>query len=498
VVITNFNGTSARFRYISEMFRELRGRVSSAGPPTPAQRPSIGFDSQRGESEEPACQPSDVVHNCMEKMGRREFLLGAAATGVALASSRGFAFARRYQDDVLLDDLSQRCFRFFWDASDSETGICRDLLHGDPEDNQEKGDEARGSTGVTGFSLTAMCIGAERKWITREQAKDRVRRTLRSYTNGKVESVHGWFYHFIDVHSGQRWKDVEVSTSDSIWLLAGALTCRKYFHEDSEIGDLATLLYSRYDFPWMTNGNGMLLSHGWRPEGFIQLRYDKYCQLAAMYLLGIGSPTHALPPNSWYAWERDPNSYGQYHYIGNSLLWTHQYPFAWFDFRDRKESRGTHVDWFQNCQTATRAHREWCYQELSKTFPDCTQDIWGITSSSSPNGYRAWGGPPKHSTIDGSVVPCAAGGSLMLTPEICIPALHAMKEKFGAKIWGKYGFADAFNPLTGWISTDTLGLDVGMTLLSIENLRHGSLWRWFMENPEPRKAMHLSGIEKAQ
>ncbi len=94
------------------------------------------------------------------------------------------------------------------------------------------------------------------------------------------------------------------------------------------------------------------------------------------------------------------------------------------------------------------------------------------------------------------MVPCAAGGSLMIAPEICIPAIHAMKDKYGDKIWGKYGFADAFNPLTGWVSTDTLGLDVGMTLLSAENLRSGSVWKWFMANTEPQRAMQLAGIDK--
>ena len=107
-----------------------------------------------------------------------------------------------------------------------------------------------------------------------------------------------------------------------------------------------------------------------------------------------------------------------------------------------------------------------------------------------------------HSKIDGSVVPCAAGGSLMLTPDVCISAMHAIKEKYGSSIggkngiWGKYGFADAFNPLTGWVSTDTLGLDVGMTLLSAENLRSGGVWKWFMANAEPQKAMHLAGIDR--
>ncbi len=322
----------------------------------------------------------------IESPDRRKFLkMASTAAAAVLALPQTHLFARHHNDDALLDDLAHRCFQYFWDASDPETGICRDLIHGNPADNLKKGDEARGSTGVTGFCLTALCIGAERKWITRDQAKDRARRALRSYTSGLVPNEHGWFYHFLDIHTGQRWKEVEMSTSDSIWLLAGALTCRQYFHEDHEIADLATLLYSRYDFLWMTNGDGKLLSHGWTPEGFIKYRYDKYCQLAAMYLLGIGSPTHPLPPDAWYAWEREPNSYGSYHYIGTSLLWTYQYPFAWFDFRSRRESRGTKIDWFENCQITTRAHREWCYTDLAKQFPTYTQDIWGITSSSSPN-----------------------------------------------------------------------------------------------------------------
>jgi hypothetical protein len=183
-------------------------------------------------------------------MTRRKFLQLGAVTAAGAAGSRGFGFAKHHSDDALLDDLSQRCFEYFRDAGDPETGICRDLIHGNPDDNARKDDESRGNTGVTGFALTSCCIGSKRKWIPRAQAKDLVRRALRTYTNGEVLCEHGWFYHFVDLHTGQRWKEVEMSTSDSIWLLARALTWQQYFHEDREIGDLATLLYSRYDFPW--------------------------------------------------------------------------------------------------------------------------------------------------------------------------------------------------------------------------------------------------------
>jgi len=429
-------------------------------------------------------------------ISRRRFLELAAAAGVASAMPHAQAVTTMQASDPVLDDLAQRCFLFFWEQADPVTGICRDRSHLDASTyggNQKD----MGSTGVTGFALTSMCIGAERGWITRKQAADRVRMTLRSYTNGHVENIHGWFYHFVDVHTGQRHESSEVSVSDAIWLLAGALTCRQYFHEDKEIGDLATLLYSRYDFLWMTNGDGKLLAHGWRPEdGFIKHRYEKYCQLAAMYLLGIGSPTHPLPPDAWYAWERDPNSYQDFHYIGHSVLWTYQYPFAWFDFRGRKESRGTKIDWWQNAITATRAHRAWCLDDLSKQFPGYKGDIWGITSSTSAHGYQAWGGPPGHKDIDGSVVPCASAGALMMTPDISIPAVHAMKSQYGKKIYGRYGFADAFNPNNGWVTEDVLGIDVGITLLSAENYRNQSVWNWFMANTEAQQAFKLAGIDK--
>ena len=143
---------------------------------------------------------------------RRTFLEGAACVAVAAVCGRSFAITRHH-DDAFLDDLIVGgSFQYFWDATDPETGICKDLIHGDSADNAKKGDEARGSTGVTGFALTALCIGAERKWVAREQAKDRVRRALRSYTSGKVFAMNGWFYHFIDVHTGERTSHLRYKT----------------------------------------------------------------------------------------------------------------------------------------------------------------------------------------------------------------------------------------------------------------------------------------------
>jgi hypothetical protein len=244
----------------------------------------------------------------------------------------------------------------------------------------------------------------------------------------------------------------------------------------------------------MLNGDPLLLSHGWTPEdGFLKSRWAKYSEFTIIYLLGIGSPSHAIKPESWYAWERPENVYGDYKYIGLSPLFTHQYSHVFVDYRGRAETRGTKIDWFQNSVTATRAHRQFCI-DLATDFPGYSKDIWGITSSNSAKGYKAWGGPPRRNNIDGTVVPCAPAGSLMFAPEICIPALRAMKDRFGDKIYGRYGFTDAFHPTNGWVSADVLGLDIGITLLSAENLRSGNLWKWFMRNPEIPRAMRLAGL----
>jgi len=428
---------------------------------------------------------------------RREFLAGPAKgfSAALLAGQSGAAGAPLTSaDDKLLDDLSRRCFSYFWEQLDPHSGIARDRARADGSPHPREGRYV-GSTGATGFALTALCIGAERGWISRREARNRVRSALRSYAIGPVADTHGWFYHFLDVRSGARYRTSEVSTSDSTWLVAGALTAGRYFAEDPAIAHLATTIYERMDYRWMLNRHPFFLAHGWTPEsGFLPYRYDRYCQLACMYLLGIASPTHALDPECWYAWDREPFHYAGFDYYGRALLWTHQYPFSWWDFRNRRESRGLRVNWFENSTKATHAHRAFCI-DLAGEFPGYSSDIWGITSSDGPGGYRTWGGPPRTGRVDGSVVPCAAAGSLMFASDLCLPALHAMKAGFGDRIYRRYGFVDAFNPNTGWQADDVIGIDIGITLLSAENLRAGNVWKWFMANPVASRAFALAGIE---
>lgn len=188
-------------------------------------------------------------------------------------------------------------------------------------------------------------------------------------------------------------------------------------------------------------------------------------------------------------------TFQEFTYIsGPDPLFVHQYSHAWIDFRGRRESTPTKTDWFENSVIATRAHRAFCLS-LSSDFPGFAENVWGITASDSQKGYVAWGGPPRHRDIDGTVVPAAAAGSLMLTPDITLPALREMRRKFGDRIYGRYGFADAFHPTSGWVNPDVIGIDLGITLLSAENLRSGRVWTWFMKNPEVTTALDRAGVK---
>jgi hypothetical protein len=146
---------------------------------------------------------------------------------------------------------------------------------------------------------------------------------------------------------------------------------------------------------------------------------------------------------------------------------------------------------------ATHAQRHFCI-DLAREFPKSySENVWGITASDSEKGYVAWGGPPRDPAIDGTVVPCAAGGSLMFAPEIAVAALREMRERYGDRNYGRYGFADAFNPTTGWVGPDVIGIDVGITLVSAENLRSGFVWRYFMRNAEIPRALRLAGLRSS-
>ncbi|MGH9557741.1 MAG: glucoamylase family protein [Bryobacteraceae bacterium] len=404
-------------------------------------------------------------------------------------ASRLVASALKPDDDGFLEDLSRRAFLYFWEQADPQTGLILDRARCTGQ--RVSGAAANvASIAATGFGLTALAIAAERGWIDEASAIARAKKTLRFFEQASNE--RGWFYHFLDATTGERRWECEVSSIDTALLLAGILTVRERF-EDPEISSLATAIYNRVDFSWMLDGDSNLLSQGWKPEsGFLKYRWDRFSELPLLYVLAIGSAKHPITAKAWYAWQRPTVTYAGFTYVnGPPPLFAQQYPQAWIDMRAMRDAAPSGIDYFQNSIAATRAHRAFCL-DLAAEFPrSYSENVWGITASDSARGYVDWGANRARGAIDGTVVPCAAGGSLMFAPDICLPALKTMRERFGDRAFGRYGFCDAFNPTTGWVDSDVLGIDQGITLLSAENLRSGNVWRWFMRNPEVPRALEL-------
>jgi hypothetical protein len=386
-------------------------------------------------------------------------------------------------DEQLLEEIEKSCFNFFWKETNPGTGQIKDraLASG-------KGTEVMSSIAATGFGLAGLCIGDQRGYGKNAEITERVRATLRFLA--QMPHEHGFFYHFVDMNSGARWQQVELSSIDSSILLCGVLTARQYF-ADQEIKDLATQLYERVDWPWMMNG-GPTLTMGWKPEsGFLNGRWEHYCELMMIYLLAIGSPTHPISPETWDAWSRPTISYQGLDYIsGNDPIFTHQYSHAFFDFRGKHDA---YTNYFENSVKATKAHKLFCLS-LQDRFPDYSEDLWGISASDYVGGYTAWGGPPPQGPLDGSIVPCATAGSLPFLFEDCMRVLRTLRLQYGDRAWGPYSFVDAFNPLTGWYDKDVLGIDLGITLLMAENQRSGLVWTTFMKNAETQAAMEKVGF----
>jgi hypothetical protein len=435
-------------------------------------------------------------------LDRRKFiaLSVSALASLAMPGARWSIAKSRDSDDSFLDDMERRCFSYFLENTDASTGLTLDR---GCNDGGSFALETRpsASIAVTGFGLASLCIAADRGWISHSAAADRARTALQ-FLAERAPHEHGWFFHWMNVRTGERsgalWRSrsrSEASTIDTTFLLAGALAVREYFSADREITRLANQIYERVDFTWMLDPKSLLLRHGWTPEkGFIPHHWGEYSEASLLYLLAIGSPTHPIPPQSWYTWKRNLNTYGDYRFVGVAPLFTYQFSHAFVDFRGLKDEGGSGVDWFANSVVATRAHRQFC-MDLAYRFPGYSDQIWGITASRSAAGYTDWGGPPLDSRIDGTVVPAAAAGSLMFTPDISLAALRAMKERHGRTVYDRYGFTDAFNPGTGWISPDATGLGLGISLLAAENLRTGKPWQWSMAGRELNRAMALVRLQ---
>lgn len=390
-------------------------------------------------------------------------------------------------DEALLDDLQRTAFLFFDEQAHPVTGLVRDRARADGSPS-----EGKASIAASGFALSAWVIAAERGWVTRDAAATRIREKLRFLVT-QTPRQHGFFYHFMEMGTGERAWKCELSSIDSALLFAGAIVAREYF-QDAEITRLVNGILADVDWNWFRNG-GQLVSLSWHDEtGFSRYRWNHYSEHVLMSFLSLGVSGRTMEPGYWRSWSRTPvGKYGDYVYIQEAPLFVHQFPQAYLDLKERRDG---FADYFQNSRLATLAQRQFSL-DLRTEFPSWHENLWGVTASDSATGYKAWGGPPRtqqFNSLDGTIVPCAAAGSLTFAPRETLAVLHHLRVAYGDRIWKRYGFVDAFNPETGWVNPDVLGIDLGISLVQAENLRTGLIQKLFMRAPEVRLGMAKAGL----
>jgi hypothetical protein len=428
---------------------------------------------------------------------------------------------------AFLDTLEQRTFTWFWERSDPRTGLTPDRWP----------TKSFSSVAAIGFALTAYPVGIERGYVSRSAAADRVLTTLRFMYNAPqgpqaagVTGYKGFFYHFLDMQTGYRFEQVELSTIDTSLLLAGVLFCQSYFTTadptETAIRAYADSLYFRVDWQW-ARPKSPYVTMGWRPEnGFIDSDWRGFNEAIILEVLALGSPTHPVDEATWTAYTTTyhwADFYG-YQHVNFAPLFGHQYSHIWIDFRGIQDAymRGKGIDYFENSRRATYSQRAYATANPDG-WKDYGSDVWGLTAVDGPHDttivilsrprrfqtYSARGAAAGEIHDDGTLGPTAAGGSIAFAPEIAIPALIRMREKYGEDLFSTYGFLDSFNPSfdidikphhgkvvrgTGWFDTDYLGIDQGPIIAMIENYRSDLIWKTMRKNPHIVRGLKKAGF----
>jgi hypothetical protein len=382
------------------------------------------------------------------------------------------------------------------------------------------------SIAAVGLCLTTIPVLVERGVISREFAPELVLRRLRFFYDSphgpECDSTgyKGFYYHFLDMKSGRRVWECELSTIDSAFLFAGMLTCAAYFDGDTkeeyELRWLADALYRRADWQWALNG-GAALAHGWRPEtGFIPHRWTGYDEGLLLYILGLGSPTFPLSPENYaaycstYQWKK---IYGR-EVLYSGPLFTHQLSHLWIDFRDLRDAfmRDHGTDYFKNSREATYIHQEYAIRNPLE-FSGYGEFCWGFTATDGPGwkqrivsgierqfyGYHARGAP--YGPDDGTVAPWVVVASLPFAPEIVMPTITAMA-RLDLDLTKRYGFKPSFNetyetadsPTGWWVTPYHFGIDQGPVVLMIENYRTGLIWNIVRRSPYITTGLQRAGF----
>jgi hypothetical protein len=463
-------------------------------------------------------------------LDRRELIKSAALLATGAAGPLCARSRQRSKLPLFYEEIERRTFRFFWDTVNRKNGLVPDRWP----------TPSFSSIAAVGFALPAYAVGAERSWCSRAEARDLTLTTLRFFWDAPqgpeptgTTGHKGFFYHFIDMQTGIRHRDVELSSVDTTILLMGALFAGQYFDRDHsaerEIRKLANALYARADWNFFRSDGRRPVSMGWHPgEGLIPANWVGFNEGMFVNVLALGSPTHSAPADLWTQWTKPYPKFwrgdGPRRRIAFAPLFGHQFSHIFIDFRGIRDPamRAAGFDYFENSRRETYANRAWCIANPMQ-WDGYSKDLWGLSACDGPGsfnfpfkgsnrtffGYSARGPLTEpDGRDDGTIAPTAALGSLPFAPEIVIPCAEALLKQPG--LFDRYGFRDSFNPSFrfagaqvesgsvgpkhGWVASDYLGLDQGPILLQAANYRDDFVWRHMRRVPAIRRGLKRAGF----
>ena len=408
--------------------------------------------------------------------------------------------AQAIEEEALLDSLQYTAFQYFWNEANPSNGLIKD----------RSTTWSPCSIASLGFGFSAICIGINNGWVSREEGRGRILTALETLWNGPQGSgpdgymgYRGLYYHFLDMNTGTRVWDCEVSTIDTALLFAGILDAKQNFSTsdplDVEVRALADSITYRADWDFFRNLRPGIALAWWPETGFSPHQWIGYNEAMILYIIALGSPTHPVPESAWSTWTSGYSwrSHYGYSYVNFPPLFGHQYSHCWIDFRFIQDDymRGRGITYFENSRRATYAQRAYCIDNPGG-WTGYGENLWGLTAGDGPDGYKARGAPPPQND-NGTIAPTAAGGSVPFAPEIAIPALKNMYETYRDDLWSTYGFKDGFNLSLNWWGPDYIGIDQGPIILMIENHRNRSVWSRMMLNPDIQRGLERAGFDLA-
>lgn len=425
--------------------------------------------------------------------------------------------SEKTKQDEMLMSLQQDSFAYFVHKTNPANGLVLDKSHPDWP----------ASIAAVGLALSAYPVGVERGLMTREEAVKRTLTVLKFFANAPhgperdATGYKGFYYHFLDMNTGRRVWNCELSSVDTAFLIAGMLIARAYYkretEEEAEIRRLADELYRRVDWQWMQNGEAAV-SHGWKPEkGFLRYRWTGYDEALIIYLLGLGSPTHPLSDESYAAWTSTYKWKKIYdiEFLYAGPLFIHQLSHAWIDFRGIQDSfmRARGSDYFENSRCATLVQQRYAARNPLE-FKHYNEYCWGITSSDGPGPvarqvdgilrvfYDYIGRGAPYGPDDGTLAPWAVVASLPFAPDIVVPTIENY-ERMNLREAQEYGYKATFNPTFpvepphefGWVSPYHFGLNQGPIVMMIENHRSGLPWSLMRQCPYLVTGLRRAGFQ---